>query len=80
VSASGDVRVGDPTAALTALSADCDLLVLGSRRWGALRRLALGSTSEFVIRNASCPVLVPPRGAGHEHDEHDDAEHEQATH
>ena len=65
----GDVRVGDPASALVALSADCDLLVLGSRRWGALRRLAVGSTSEHVIHHAACPVLVPPRGAANEHDD-----------
>lgn len=59
-----DVCVGDPVHALTALSADCDLLVLGSRRWGTLRRLTLGSTSEHVIHHAHCPILVPPRCAG----------------
>jgi nucleotide-binding universal stress UspA family protein len=67
--ASGDVRLGDPVRELTALSADCDLLVLGSRRWGPVRRLLLGSTSDAVIRDAVCPVLVPPRHAATEHDD-----------
>ncbi len=62
VTAKGDVRLGDPVGELLALSVDCDLLVLGSRRWGTVRRIALGSTSEAVIRDARCPVLVPPRG------------------
>jgi nucleotide-binding universal stress UspA family protein len=73
VPASGDVRLGDAAHELTALSGDCDLLVLGSRRWGPIRRLALGSTSEQVIRQAACPVLVPPRGAATEHGETDEA-------
>lgn len=68
VPGSGDVQLGDAATELTALSADCDLLVLGSRHWGPVRRLALGSTSEQVIRHAACPVLVPPRSAATEHD------------
>ena len=69
----GDVVLGDPAGELILASEDLDLLVLGSRRWGPVRRLALGSTSEHVIRHAGCPVLVPPR--------HDDAEggHEAAA-
>ena len=63
VPAEGDVVAGDPARELIALSGDVDLLVLGSRRWGAVRRLALGSTSERVIRAADGPVLVPPRHA-----------------
>jgi nucleotide-binding universal stress UspA family protein len=69
--ATGDVRLGDPANELIALSAHCDLLVLGSRRWGPVLRLALGSTTEAVMRGAHCPVLVPPRGvAAHEHAAH----------
>jgi nucleotide-binding universal stress UspA family protein len=51
-------------------SEDLDLLVLGSRRWGPVKRLALGSTSEQVIRHTACPVLVPRRAATESH--HDD--------
>ena len=65
----GDVRIGDPAGELVAFSADCDLLVLGSRRWGPVRRLVLGSTSEAVIRHAAAPVLVLPRHAVSEYDE-----------
>jgi nucleotide-binding universal stress UspA family protein len=67
VSADGKVVVGSPTGELILISEGLDLLVLGSRRWGPLRRLALGSTSERVIRHTSCPVLVPPRHALSEH-------------
>lgn len=76
VAATGDVRLGDPAGELAALSAGCDLLVLGSRRWGTVRRLALGSTSESVIRHAQCPVLVPPRGTAAEHTVAERAAHE----
>ncbi|MEA2154303.1 MAG: hypothetical protein QOE11_443 [Solirubrobacteraceae bacterium] len=71
VRTTGGVRMGDPATELIALSADCDLLVLGSRRWGPVLRLALGSTTAAVMREAHCPVLVPPRGvASEEHEAH----------
>lgn len=38
-----------------------DLLVLGSRAYGPLRRALLGSVSTHLVRNAPCPVLVLPR-------------------
>lgn len=69
VATTADVQLGDAGRELTQLSTDCNLLVLGSRRWGPVRRLALGSTSERVIRDASCPVLVPPRHARTEHED-----------
>jgi nucleotide-binding universal stress UspA family protein len=67
VPAEGSVLVGSPVGELVLASEGLDLLVLGSRRWGPVRRLALGSTSERVIRHAACPVLVPPRRAETEH-------------
>lgn len=39
-----------------------DLLVLGSRGYGPLRRVLLGSVASEVVRLAPCPVLVVPRG------------------
>ena len=65
--------LGNPAGELILASEDLDLLVLGSRRWGPVKRLALGSTSERVIRHTACPGLVPPRGADSEHDERDAA-------
>lgn len=38
-----------------------DLLCLGSRAYGPVRRVLLGSVSAAVIANAPCPVLVVPR-------------------
>jgi nucleotide-binding universal stress UspA family protein len=67
VTADGGVVVGDPAGELILVTEGLDLLVLGSRRWGPVRRLALGSTSERAIRHAACPVLVPPRHAEAEH-------------
>jgi nucleotide-binding universal stress UspA family protein len=36
----------------------CDLIVIGSRGHGRLRRLLRGSLTDQVVRNAHCPVLV----------------------
>jgi hypothetical protein len=38
-----------------------DLLVVGSRGWGPLSRVALGSTSDWLTHHAPCPVIVVPR-------------------
>jgi nucleotide-binding universal stress UspA family protein len=59
----GDVSLsGDPAAAiLDAAQRNVDLLVLGSRAYGPLRRALLGSVSAAVVRHAPCPVLVTPR-------------------
>ena len=35
----------------------------GSRDYGPVRRLMLGSTSTRLVREAPCPVLVLTRGA-----------------
>ncbi len=38
-----------------------DLLVVGSRRYGPLARVLLGSVSMRMVREAPCPVVVSPR-------------------
>jgi nucleotide-binding universal stress UspA family protein len=39
-----------------------DLLVCGSRGYGPVRRVLLGTVSAALLRQASVPVLVTPRG------------------
>ena len=38
------------------------LLVVGSRGYGPLRRVLLGSVSTELVRSAPCPLIVTPRG------------------
>jgi len=67
--AGGDVDVetrlseGAPAEQLIAESHDLDLLVVGSRGFGPLRRVLLGSVSAGLLHRASCPVFVLPRGS-----------------
>jgi nucleotide-binding universal stress UspA family protein len=53
---------GDVVAELVRQSGSLDLLALGSRGYGAARRVAAGAVSIGVLRDAACPVLVLPRG------------------
>jgi nucleotide-binding universal stress UspA family protein len=46
---------------LAAFGQDVDLLVVGSRGYGPVRRLVLGSTSDYLERHARCSLLVLPR-------------------
>jgi nucleotide-binding universal stress UspA family protein len=57
-----DAFVGDPADVLISVSEHLDLLVLGSRAYGPLRAVLLGSVSRRVLRAAYCPVIVLPRG------------------
>jgi nucleotide-binding universal stress UspA family protein len=53
---------GDPVHKLLEVTeVGVDLLVLGSRGFGPVMRLLIGSVSSRVIRAASCPVMVVPR-------------------
>jgi nucleotide-binding universal stress UspA family protein len=63
VDAVGKAIVGGPVETLVELSHRVDLLVVGSRGWGPVRRILVGSTAARLIREAACPVLVLPRGA-----------------
>jgi nucleotide-binding universal stress UspA family protein len=63
VDAVGKAVVGGPVETLVELTHRVDLLVVGSRGWGPIRRILLGSTAARLIREAACPVLVLPRGA-----------------
>jgi nucleotide-binding universal stress UspA family protein len=67
--ATGDIAFGDPARELSFEGNHLDLLVTGSRGYGPMRRLMLGSTSAKLVHEAPCPVLVLTRSAAHEHDE-----------
>lgn len=54
----------DPVPILVRDAADLDLLVIGSRGYGPVRRTLLGGVSAPLMREAPCPVLVVPRAAG----------------
>jgi len=59
---------GDPAEEIAAAARLADVLVVGSRAYGPLRRVLLGSVSSTLIRSAPCPVIVHPRGAEAEAD------------
>lgn len=61
VTAHVEVRRGRPPAVLLEQGRDADLIIIGSRRWGPVARLLLGSTGEALLHGATCPVLVVPR-------------------
>jgi len=60
-SAAIEIARGRPADALAALAREVDLLLIGSRRWGGVARVLLGSTGEALMHGSSCPVLVVPR-------------------
>jgi nucleotide-binding universal stress UspA family protein len=54
---------GDPVEALaTTGAAPRTLLLVGSRGYGPVRRVLLGSVSTQLVRSAPCPLIVAPRG------------------
>lgn len=55
---------GPAASSLVEAGQGLDLLVMGSRSYGPLRRVLLGSVSAPVIEHARCPVLVVSRQAG----------------
>ena len=59
------VERGEPGAVLCerADALGADVVVVGSRGRGAIRRALLGSVSTYVVQHAPCPVLVVRRGA-----------------
>jgi nucleotide-binding universal stress UspA family protein len=54
--------IGDPAEVLVSVSEHLDLLVCGSRGYGPVRAVLLGSVSGPVMAAAHCPVVVVPRG------------------
>ncbi|MBV9454749.1 MAG: universal stress protein, partial [Rubrobacter sp.] len=57
------LKVGRPDAEIVTLAEELgtDLLVVGSRGEGGMRRALMGSVSDSVVRHAHCPVLVVRR-------------------
>jgi nucleotide-binding universal stress UspA family protein len=52
---------GDPVHELSERSAELHLLVVGSRDYGPVGHVLLGSVSRPVLDHARCPVIVVPR-------------------
>lgn len=63
VSATSVLREGDPADELADEGAGLDLLVIGSRGYGPIRRVLLGGVAHELIKGASCPLLITPRSA-----------------
>jgi nucleotide-binding universal stress UspA family protein len=63
-----EIRHGAIADELLAVTREVDLMVMGSRSYGPVRRTLLGSTSDAIVHRADCPVVVVPRSA------HDEAE------
>jgi nucleotide-binding universal stress UspA family protein len=64
VSLEGTLVDGPPAESLAQLAReDGGVLVIGSRAYGPLRRVLLGSVSTELVRTAPCPVIVHPRPA-----------------
>jgi nucleotide-binding universal stress UspA family protein len=57
----GEVALGLAGEELATFGAGVDLLVVGSRGYGPIRSLMLGSTAGYLASNARCPLLVLPR-------------------
>lgn len=60
--ATADVVFGEPAQEIVAYAErwDSDLIVIGRRGAGGLRRAVLGSVVDTVLHHAPCPVLVLP--------------------
>jgi nucleotide-binding universal stress UspA family protein len=60
------LRMGQVDLEIVALAEElqADLIVMGSRGLGGVRRALMGSVSDSVVRHAHCPVLVvrPKKG------------------
>ena len=56
-----EVMIGPPAATLTDATANVDLMVTGSRGYGSVGGVLLGSVSRHLVDHAHCPVMVVPR-------------------
>ena len=69
---------GPPVEVLASYGESVDLLVVGSRSYGAIGRLVHGSTSDHLAGTARCALLVLPRNA-REVTSHADANERRST-
>jgi nucleotide-binding universal stress UspA family protein len=62
-------RVGNVAKEILGLANDleADLIVMGSRRHGGVRRAIEGSIYDLVVRRAHCPVMIVRADKGEEH-------------
>lgn len=59
----GTVESGSPAEVFEAESKDgVDMIVAGSRGYGPVKVVLLGSVSAKLVRSAHCPVMIVPRG------------------
>jgi nucleotide-binding universal stress UspA family protein len=61
VDAAGKVLFGPAAQTISDAASDADLLVTGSRGFGALHRVVVGSASSGLLRDGRTPLLVTPR-------------------
>ena len=63
------LRMGNVAEEIVGLAKDleADLIVMGSRGYGGLRRAIEGSISDLVVRRAHCPVMTVRADKGEEH-------------
>lgn len=54
------VIIGSPAEVITDVCWDqsYDLIVMGSRGWGTVKQLMLGSVSQYVLHHVRCPVMI----------------------
>lgn len=62
VRVSCELREGMVREELVSAAVGADIAIFGSRAYGPLARVVLGSTSSSFLKSPPCPVLVLPRG------------------
>lgn len=60
-SASIEIRIGEAVSGLSDSAGEFDLLLLGSRAYGTIRRVLSRSVSTHLLRDVPCPLLILPR-------------------
>lgn len=74
----GEAVYGLAEEELVRFSGELDLLVVGSRGYGPIRRMMLGSVSGHLQRHARCSLLVVPRIAAQRLEGAGDTEHDES--